>query len=121
MPPLFLNGVERSTTEADLIDFVVDAIAQRFLRSGDTFVMDNYAVHRSSNLREYLRLAGVSLLFLPKYCPELNPIELVWSKIKYSIRKHGKRTLNEAIRSLDIAASEVTRNDIAAYFVHCGY
>ena len=87
MPPLFLNGVERSTTEADLIDFVVDAIAQRFLRSGDTFVMDNYAVHRSSNLREYLRLAGVSLLFLPKYCPELNPIELVWSKIKYSIRK----------------------------------
>ena len=122
MPPLFLNGVERSTTEADLIDFVVDAIAQRFLRSGDTFVMDNYAVHRSSNLREYLRLAGVSLLFLPKYCPELNPIELVWSKIKYSMRKHGKRTLNKAIRSLDIAVSEVkvTLNDIAAYFVHCG-
>ena len=98
MPPLLLNGVDRSTTEEDLIDFVVDGIRQGFLRSGDTFVMDNYKVHRSSALRGYLKLVGVSLLILLKYCPELNPIELVWSKIKYSIRRHGKRTLDEAIR-----------------------
>ena len=121
MPPLLLNGVDRSTTEEDLIDFVVDGIRQGFLRSGDTFVMDNYAVHRSSTLRGYLNLAGVSLLFLPKYCPELNPIELVWSKIKYSIRRHGKRTLDEAIRSLATAASELTCRDIEGYFRHCGY
>ena len=44
MPPLLLNGVDRSTTEEDLIEFVVDGIRQGFLRSGDTFVMDNYAV-----------------------------------------------------------------------------
>ena len=77
--------------------------------------------HRSSTLRGYLNLAGVSLLLLPKYCPELNPIELVWSKIKYSIRRHGKRTLDEAIRSLATAASEVTCRDIEGYFRHCGY
>jgi transposase len=120
-PPFYLNAVARSTSEEDIVDFVDDAIRDNFLRYGDTFVMDNYAVHRSDTLREHLGRAGITLLFLPKYCPELNPIELLWSKLKYRIRRYGKRTLADALHSMNRAASEVTRADVAGYFSHCGY
>jgi hypothetical protein len=56
-----------------------------------------------------------------RYCPELNPIELLWSKIKYAVRRYGKHSRNQAIASLRLAAIEITSADVAGYFGHCGY
>lgn len=85
MAPFFVGAVKRSTSGEQLIDFILEAVTQGFLRAGDFLVMDNCPTHTevSDSLREYLSMVDVQLLFLPKYCPELNPIEPLWSKLKY--------------------------------------
>ena len=120
-PCFYLNAVARSTSKEVIVEFVDDAIRNNFLRYGHTFVMDNYAVHRSDTLREHMGRDDIILLFPSKYCPELNPIELLWSKLKYRIRRFGKKTLADALHSMNRAASKVTRADVAGYFSHCGY
>jgi nucleoside-diphosphate-sugar epimerase len=125
MPPLYLNAVRDTTSADDLLDFLADAIGDRYLVRGDVLIMDNNATHHQkeylSEMRELLGCHGIRLLFLPRYCPELNPIELAWSKIKYRIRKYGKRTLEHALQSLQRAANDVTANNMEGYVRHCGY
>jgi transposase len=97
--------------------------AAQWLVDGDVLVLDNAQTHHEieQDLRALLREAGITLLFLPKYSAEFNPIELVWSKIKYAIRKLGKRTQEEAIASLKVAVGQVTLENVKNYFEHCGY
>jgi hypothetical protein len=68
MAPFFYNAVDKSTSGDDMIDFILEAIRQRFLVAGDILVMDNAPSHVEvqDNLRGFLQLAGIRLLFLPK-------------------------------------------------------
>lgn len=79
-----------SNTEWDFFDFVADAIRAGYLTNGDIFVVDNASVHRGAamwnDLLEMLDDAGVTLVFLPTYSPELNPCELCFAQIKNWIR-----------------------------------
>jgi transposase len=54
--------------------------------------MDNLGSHKSSAVRRALRAAGAKLFFLPKYSPDLNPIEMLFSKLKHGLRKAARRT-----------------------------
>lgn len=78
------HGCTNFATCIQMIDFIIEAIRQGFLRHGDVLVMDNCPTHKEveNELRGFLDIAGIWLLFLPKYCPELNPIEPLWSKLK---------------------------------------
>ena len=62
------------------------------LRSGDIVVMDNLGAHKVAGVRKALEAAGASLVYLPPYSPDLNPIENVFAKIKGEIRKRKPRT-----------------------------
>jgi transposase len=66
------------------------------LREGDIVIMDNLGSHQGKAVRTLIRSAGDKLFFLPKYSPDLNPIEQVFAKLKHLLRKAAARTV-EAI------------------------
>ena len=63
----------------------------RVINRGDIVVMDNMRSHHVTGVKEALRAAGVIPLYLPPYSPDLNPIEMMWSKMKSVLRKIGCR------------------------------
>lgn len=91
------------------------------LKAGDVVVLDNLACHKRAEVRRAIEGAGCRLVFLPPYSPDLNPIELVFAKLKALLRQAGERTVeglgNFLGRALDAFCPEECRN----YFRHCGY
>jgi hypothetical protein len=69
----------------------IDKVLIPTLHPGDVVIMDNLGSHRSSAVRRALRAAGAKLFFLPKYSPDLNPIEVLFSQLKHGLRKAAKR------------------------------
>ena len=65
--------------------------------------------------------AGVTVRFLPAYSPDLNPIELMWSKVKALLRKAEARTNEALLFAIGDALSRVTQKDATHWFAHCGY
>lgn len=61
------------------------------------------------------------MIYLPPYSPELNPIEEMWSKIKYFLRKLSARTLKDFKKAIKTAFESITFNDLAGWFKHAGY
>jgi transposase len=91
------------------------------LRRHDIVVMDNCRVHMGPRIREAIETAGATVRYLPKYSPDLNPIELPYSKFKTFLRKVAARSvpsLNRAIRSF---IPQISRQECANYFRHAGY
>jgi transposase len=84
-------------------------------------ILDNLGSHKGKTVRKAIRNAGARLVFLPKYSPDLNPIEQVFAKFKTLLREVGART-HEAISD---ACGEILRQyppaECAAYFKNAGY
>ena len=71
----------------------VEKVLVPTLRSGDIVLMDNLGSHKGKAVRQLIRAAGAKLFFLPKYSPDLNPIEQVFAKLKHLLRKAAARTV----------------------------
>jgi putative transposase len=91
------------------------------LRSGDIVVMDNLASHKSARVRRLIRAAGAKLFFLPKYSPDLNPIEQVFAKLKHLLRKAAARTVAAICAAIGELLGSFTAHECAAYFKNSGY
>ena len=91
------------------------------LRPGDIVVMDNLGSHKSSAVPQALRAAGTKLFFLPKYSPDLNPIEMLFAKLKHGLRKAAKRTEQAIYDALVDLLPAVPSTECANYFAHAGY
>jgi len=115
--PLILDG--SMTTEC--FAAYMEQQVLRELKTGDTVVLDNLAAHKGSSIRQIIAGVGAKLLFLPPYSPDLNPIELAWSKIKNSLRTAEARTLPELEKAAALAFQSVSLNDIQNWMTHCGY
>ena len=91
------------------------------LRPGDMVVMDNLSSHKAPAVRAAIERAGATLLFLPPYSPDFNPIEQAFSKLKAHLRKAAERTIhglwNAIGRILDLYSPKECTN----YFAACGY
>ena len=74
----------------------VEKVLAPVLRPGDIVIMDNLGSHKSKAVRQAIRAAGAKLFFLPKYSPDLNPIEMLFAKLKHWLRKAAART-NDAV------------------------
>ena len=83
--------------------------------------MDNLAPHRAAAVRAALRRAGLAHRYLPAYSPDLNPIELAWSKLKAKLRAVAPRTISTIEDALPAALDAITPDDARAWFHHCGY
>jgi transposase len=91
------------------------------LRAGDIVVMDNLSPHKDEPTLELLAQAGVEVLFLPAYSPDLNPIEKMWSKVKAALRSAEARTAAQLVAAIGQALRTVTRQDAINWFASCGY
>ena len=91
------------------------------LKKGDIVVMDNLSCHKVKGVKEAIEEAGASVLYLPPYSPDFNPIEMMWSKIKALLRNWKTDTpelLHSVIRD---AFSSISVSDISGWFAASGY
>lgn len=100
--------------------YVKDCLAPS-LKAGDTLILDNLSSHKTGNVLDPLINKGVNVVFLPVYSPDLNPIELAWSKMKSYLRKVKARTSKHLEKTIGASLDLVTKFDISGWFSHCGY
>jgi transposase len=115
-----LMAFEGGTTREAFLRFVNDALVPS-LHAGDVVVMDNLRSHYSWGVREAIESVGASVIYLPPYSPELNPIEMTWSKLKALLRRLEARTLRTLAAALGISSTEICSEDLLGWFTHCGY
>lgn len=108
-------------TDTDVFRTYVEEILLPSLRPGDTVIMDNLSPHKSEPTLERMAQAGVQVLFLPAYSPDLNPIEKMWSKLKAYLRQTEARTREELEQAIAAALKTVTAQDARNWFASCGY
>ena len=78
------------------------------LKRGEIVLMDNLPVHRVAGVAEAIEGAGATLIYLPKYSPDLNPIELAFSKLKAHLRKAAEHTISRLWRRIGRAVADFT-------------
>lgn len=105
--PAFLAWVERMLVPA--------------LRHGDIVVMDNLPAHRQPGVRAAIEAAGAELRYLPPYSPDLNPIEMAFSKFKALLKKAAARTVTELWEAIAAALPLITASDRRSYLAAAGY
>jgi transposase len=89
------------------------------LWTGAIVLMDNLNVHLDQRVKEAIESVGAKVIFLPKYSPDLSPIELLWSKIKEFLRSAKPRTREELDNAITEAFKTVTKKDILGWFADC--
>ena len=91
------------------------------LRPGDIVVMDNLSVHKSDHVRRTIEGAGANLMYLPPYSPDLNPIEMMFAKLKALLRKAKERTVDKLWDRIGVILGEFSPPECSNYFRHDGY
>lgn len=105
-----------AATDREIFLAYLDEVLCPKLRSGNVVVMDNLSAHKVDGVRQRIEARGASLLYLPPYSPDLNPIEKAWSKLKQGLRAVGARseeTLHHAVAQL---LPSITPQDAHAWF-----
>jgi transposase len=91
------------------------------LKRGDIVVIDNVPFHKVAGVGEAIQAVGASLRYLPKYSPDLNPIELVFHPLKTFLRKAAQRTIDGLRRSVGSYIRALDPSECMGYFRHSGY
>ena len=91
------------------------------LRKDDVVVMDNLPAHKVAGVREVIRAAGASILYLPPYSPDLNPIEQVFAKIKALLRKAAARTKAALWDTIAASLQAFGPDECRSYLINSGY
>ena len=91
------------------------------LRPGQVIVMDNLPAHKHRQVRTLLRRHRCRLLYLPPYSPDLNPIELAWSKLKAYLRAARARLWPALEQAVGTGLRTITAQNAQHWFRHCGY
>ena len=108
-------------TDTEVFRAYVQEVLVPTLSAGDLVVMDNLAPHKNEQTIALIRQVGADVMFLPPYSPDLNPIEMMWSKIKALLRKTAARTHEDLLTALAQALEAVTASDARGWFAACGY
>ena len=91
------------------------------LDPGDIVVMDNLPAHKVAGIRQAIEAAGATLLYLPPYSPDCNPIEMAFSKLKALLRKAAARTVDDLWDANADAIDAFTSTECENYFAAAGY
>ena len=121
-----LSGVNapitfKGTLNGELFALYVKYVLAPTLSAGDVVFLDNLSSHKVAGVLDPIYEKGAYVWFLPKYSPDLNPIELVWSKVKSVLRKLKARSFEELQVALKTALDAITLSDIKNWFKHDGY
>ena len=107
------------TTREKFLDYLKNTLIPT-LHEGDIVVMDNMRTHHVKEVQTLLQKAGMKLLYLPAYSPDLNPIENMWSKIKAILRKLKIRLSLLLPQGIAHAFSLIRPSDCAGWFSAAG-
>lgn len=107
--------------DGDIFRQFIEQCLVPVLRVGDIVVMDNLSTHKVEGIETLIESKGASLTYLPPYSPDLNPIELLWSKIKNHIRRLAPRTLTALHSAINASFKAISSTDLEGWFEHCGY
>lgn len=108
-------------TDGDVFTAYAEQILGPKLSTGDIVILDNLSAHKDKRVRTAIENRGAKLVFLPPYSPDLNPIELAWSKVKAILKKLKARTHDALEAAVAKAMKIVTAQDAIGWFCHCGY
>jgi transposase len=115
--PCVIDGAMNGET---FLAYVEQFVAPE-LRPGDIVIMDNLPSHKVAGVRKAIETAGAILLYLPPYSPDLNPIELAFSKLKALLRKAAARTVEGLWAQLGHALQAFNPQECRNFFRHAGY
>jgi len=105
-----------AATDREVFLAYLDHVLCPKLRSGHVVVMDNLSAHKVDGVRQRIEAKGASLLYLPPYSPDLNPIEKAWSKLKTGMRAAGARSVDALHDAIALLLPTITDQDAAAWF-----
>jgi transposase len=115
--PWFLDG----PINGESFRTYVEKVLVPTLKPGDIVIMDNLGSHKGKAVRQAIRSAGAKLFLLPKYSPDLNPIEQVFAKLKHLLRKTAARTVETVCAAIGQLLDAFTPQECANYFKSAGY
>ena len=115
--PLVLDG----PMDGDAFIAWVEQSLAPSLRQGDTVIMDNLPAHKVDGVREAIEAVGASLLYLPPYSPDFNPIEMVFAKLKALLRAAAARTIPDLWQAIADALKRFTPDECRNYLIAAGY
>lgn len=109
-----------SVDKAAFLTYLAEALLPE-LDSGGILVMDNWTVHHGEDITALVEAFDCSILYLPTYSPDFNPIELLFSKIKAFVKKLRPLAMPDLIQAFADAVTTVTSQETLNSFKHCGY
>jgi len=115
-PCLFDGPINGERFRAYVEQFLVPT-----LKPGDVVILDNLGSHKGKAVRRTIRNVGARLVFLPKYSPDLNPIEQVFSKLKHLLRKAQARSYDAILAAIAEVLGTFTPKECVNYLKNCGY
>jgi transposase len=115
--PMVVDGA----INGELFLAYVQQILLPTLKAGDIVVMDNLSSHKVAGVKEAIASVGATVLYLPPYSPDFNPIENVFSTLKTLVRKLKLRTMDELWNKLGELCDVFTPNECRNYFKNAGY
>jgi transposase len=108
-------------TSSDVFREYVRHVLVPTLQPGDIVILDNLIAHKDAEARQLIQEAQATVLHLPAYSPDLNPIEKMWSKVKEFLRNAKARTQEALLNAIAQALKTVTHQDSISWFMSCGY
>ena len=115
--PLVIDGAVNGTL---FVNYIRQHLAPT-LQPGDILVMDNLNSHKVAGVRDAVQKVGARVLYLPPYSPDLNPIELLFSKFKWLARSAAATTVDALWHTCGQLLDRFTPAELGNYFRHCGY
>lgn len=108
-------------TNAEVFRAYVQEVLRPTLQPGDIVILDNLSAHKDARALAVISACGAEVRFLPAYSPDLNPIEMMWSKVKSLLRKAQARTSSDLLKAVGAALAAVSAQDALGWFAACGY
>jgi transposase len=113
-------AIDCAMNGAIFIDYLQQCLAPS-LRHGDIVVIDNLPAHKPEQVRQIIEAAGASLIYLPPYSPDLNPIEQSFAKLKAYLRKAKVRAVPALYDQIGHALKTFQPAEFPNYFRKAGY
>ena len=107
--------------DRDAFNIYIETQLAPTLAPGDVVILDNLSVHKSAKAEAAVRARGAWMLFLPQYSPDLNPIEMVFAKLKAHLRKAAARTFDALIDAIGDICGLYEPTECQNYFTKAGY
>lgn len=120
-PGIRCSTMVDGAVNAEVFEAFVEKVLAPELRSGDVVVMDNLSRHKRPKTQALIASTGAQLLYLPPYSPDLNPIEMVFAKIKQLLRSLACRSRDALWQAMQSVLDRVSACDAQNCFQHAGY